>query len=141
MATTAGIIDFALHPPVGSLAPNLDTGGPYPAGSHTLLNFSGSRPVADSYGVIVIATSIGVYYGKQVGYVSGDGQVDGYVWEGMLAQVVPQHQMVGGAWVATQTVPIVNGKQLVTWDEAFPGRLGLWVAPSVQVDLYYLLAL
>lgn len=138
MPDVAGLVDFYLHPPLGLLAPHLDTSGPYAAGNHQITQFSGSVAVASTYGVLMRMSTLNPAAGYVDGFVSLDGLVDGNVYFQQLAQLGVQHQLFGGAWVLTQLAAIDNIFMPVLWNVALPGRLGLLVAPENAVDLYYL---
>lgn len=144
-ATPAGLIDFLLHPPVGALVPKLDGLGPY-AGLVTLTEWSRTLgpiftrlPINVTYGVIVqLAGAIPAGWGYTAGWVSADGQSDTSSYTPRLGQLVVQHQFLTGSWVTTQVVEVVSFPQLILWNEALPGRLGLLVAPHISLDLFYL---
>lgn len=138
MTVTQTLVDFALHPTISALTPHLDTTGPYAAGNHQITQFSGSIPVADTYGVLVRMSILNPAAGFTDGFVSLDGLVDGNVYDNLLCQLGVQHQMLGGAWALTQLCNIYNVFLPITWDQAFPNRLGLYVPPKNAVDLYYL---
>jgi hypothetical protein len=42
-------------------------------------------------------------------------------------------------WVTTQYEDIAYNGQMLQWDVALPGRIGLFVEPGCQLQLYYLL--
>lgn len=138
MPTVQGIIDFALSPPLGSLTPHLDTSGPFAAGNHQITQFSGSVPVADTFGLLVRMSSLNAFAGYTDGFVSLDGLIDGNVYDNWLCQIGVQHQMLGGAWALTQLENVLNVFVPILWHVALPGRLGLYVPPLNAVDLYYL---
>jgi len=141
-SVTQGIIDFALSPPLGVLNAHLDGNGPYGPGSHTLTTWdnSGSTSnVADTFGVLIqFNGSIPPFLGLTIGYDDGASVVmDEY--ETRLLQVVAQHQLLSGAWVVSQIEDLFALPFLVRWAEALPGRVGLYVSPGINVDLFYLL--
>jgi hypothetical protein len=144
---SSGIIDFALHPPLGLLTNVLDANSPY-SGDNTIttwLDGATIRPVGDTFGVIVIVTSL---IPPNLGYVIGAGLGGGAIFEGTLYdlrlfQLVVQHQLALGlgGWVTTQQVQSHSLAALITWEEAIPGRIGLAVLPGLAVDLQFLRAL
>lgn len=137
MTVTSGVIDFALHPPLGLLTPHSDSSGPYTGFSNTLTTFSGSVPVADTYGVYVTSDVVPGPWGIYGGW-DGPGSETGDLFQPRIAQLVVQHQLSTGLWVTTQMEDIVQTGQLVLWAEALPGRLGLAAEPGCSVQLYYL---
>lgn len=135
-----GIIDFALSPPIGVMNLHLDGAGPYGPGSHTLttwLNSGVLTNVSDTYGVMVqFNGSIPPFLGLNIGYSDGALIVaDEFV--NRLCQVVVQHQTLSGAWVVTQLSDLNVLPFAMRWEEALPGRVGLYVAPHINVDLFY----
>jgi len=138
MPATAGIIDFALHPPLGLLSSTLDTGGPF-TGYGTRTTIAGS-PVANTYGMLaVVSGTIPAGLGYYLGWPSDTGLFDGRVYEDRLFQVVVQHQLASGLWVTTQEVNSHKLGEIILWDVALPGRIGYWCLPYVSIDMYKLL--
>jgi len=141
--SAAGVIDFALHPPIGFLTPRLDTAGPYAGGQHLLTTWNDSgtvRNVSDSFGVMVQQTgSIPTKLGFQLGF--DNGLQEGYEYEFRTIQLVVQHQMLGGFWAVTQRIESHTMGDFYLWAEAFPGRLGLYILPVLSFNLYFLRAL
>ena len=143
--TITGLIDFALHPPLGLLEPRLDYYGPY-QGNNTITTWSLTpgpvytpRPLTDTYGVMVqLDGALPPSWSHSLGWVSEDGQYDETVYDPPIAQVVVQHQFHSGAWVTTQVAAIATWPTALTWQVALPGRVGLLVAPYVSVDLFWL---
>ena len=139
---TQTLIDFALAPPLGVLNAHLDGNGPYGAGSHTLTtwdNAGSTSNVADTFGVLCqFNGAIPPFLGLTIGYDDGASIVmDEY--NQRLLQLVAQHQLISGAWVVSQVADLFALPFLVRWQEALPGRVGLYVAPDLSVDLFYLL--
>lgn len=137
MTVTSGIIDFALHPPLGLLTPHSDTTGPYSGLGNTLTTFSGTVAVADTFGVYVTSDVVPSPWGVYLGW-NGPGSETGDLWVPRIGQLVVQHQLSTGLWVNTQLEDIVQVGQLVLWDVALPGRIGLAAEPGVSMQLYYL---
>jgi hypothetical protein len=148
MPTTAGIIDFALHPPLGLLTNKRDVTGPY-SGDNLLTTWNDSgtiRNVSDTFGVLVIVDGaippkLGLTLGCSMG---GSSIFEGDEYQQRLAQVVVQHQLfpvVFGGWVTTQIVDTHSLATLILWQEALPGRIGLRTLPGISMDLQYLRAL
>ena len=139
-----GIIDVINNLPIGILTPVLDTDGPYAAGNHSITTWHAGavlHNVGDTFGVIVqINGAIAPHLGRQIGYDDGVA-VNLDLYETRITQVAVLHQMLGGAWVATQAADIVYAPNLIRWVEASPGKLGLYVSPTWSVDLYFLFAL
>jgi hypothetical protein len=142
-----GVIDQFLHPPVGALTNKLDTNGPYTAGSHTLTTWNDSgttRQVSDTFGVLAIVNgAIPAYWGREIGWDDPITAAGGTYYEGRVLQVVVQHQLLLGlgGWIDTDTYDLNRAFNLCLWHEAFPGRIGLLVAPGWSFDLQYLMAL
>jgi len=137
-----GIIDFAFSPPIGVLNPHLDTAGPYGSGNHTLTTWTPSgfpaQPVANTYGVMVqFNGAIPPKLGLIPGYDDGALIVTDF-YEFRLVQLVVQHQFLGGAWTVTQIEQLHVLPFTIRWQEATPGRVGLFVLAGIQVDLFYL---
>ena len=144
MPPSTSIIQQFLHPPVGVLTSLLDGNGPY-SGIVTLTNWDDAgtpRSVTDSYGVLTQVTVIPPELGFSNGWVHLSDPVTGEEYEKRLVQIVVQHQLLlGGAFVTTQLLDSHMLSDMVLWEEAFPGRIGLYVLPGVSVDLYFLRAL
>lgn len=142
---TTGLISYLTHPPVGLLEPRLDGFGPH-QGNKTLTTWSSTLPpivttlpVARSYGVIVqLEGALPPKWSFNQGWVSDDGQYEESVFFPPIAQLVAQHQFPTGSWVSTTVVAVDRFPMMVLWNEAFPGRLGLRVAPLLAVDLFFL---
>lgn len=148
MPLPAGIIDLATHPPFGWLTNVLDTNGPYGPGSHSLTTWNDSgttRGVQDSMGVIAIINgSIPAGLGFTFGWDGSPGPLfDGHRYQSRMIQIVVQHQLLLGlgGYVNTQIEEQFRIAELHLWDIALPGRLGLYVAPSLHFDLQFLRAL
>lgn len=150
---TQGLIDSLLHPLLGSLSPHLDAAGPY-TGNVTLTTWSSTlgpiftpQPVRDTSGVIVQGFgAIPPGWGLIEGYDDGvDVSADYY--HNRFVQVVVQHRLrrttdglvATGPWVTTQLFDVHILPQLILWEVALPGRIGLYTAPGIEVDLYYLM--
>jgi hypothetical protein len=143
---SSGIIDSALHPPLGLLTNVLDANSPY-SGDATITTWSDGgtiRAVGDTFGVIVIVSSL---IPTPLGYTIGAGLGGGSIFEGTeydlrLWQLVVQHQLALGlgGWVTTQLFDSHQLAAIVVWQEAIPGRLGLFVLPGLAVDLQFLRA-
>lgn len=137
-----GIIDFATAPPIGVLNDHLDSAGPYGAGQHTLttwINGGVLSTVSDTYGVrLNFNGAIPPYLGRTLGYDDG-GLIVMDEYQNRLVQLVVQHQFLSGVWTVTQLEDIFTMPLTFRWSEALPGRIGLYVAPSIAVDLFYLL--
>lgn len=121
---------------------HLDTAGPYTSGSHTLTTWLPAggplANVSDTYGVMAqFNGAIPPKLGLQPGYSDG-ALIDADVFESRIAQLVVQHQTLSGAWLITQLVDLFILPFTVRWQEALPGRIGLFVSPFVAVDLFYL---
>ena len=141
---TIGVIDVIQNLPIGVLTPLLDGNGPYSAGNHIISTWNDSgttRNVSDSFGVIVqINGAIASKLGRTIGFDDG-AAVNLDVFEDRITQLAALHQMLGGAWIATQVSDVVYAPALFRWVEALPGRIGLYVSPTWAVDLYFLRAL
>jgi len=138
-----GIIDTAIHPPLGILAAHIDTNGPYPAGSHTLdvWNNSGSvRGINESFGCIAVLDGvIPPELGQTIGWDGGGGPIfDGVSYALRMLQIVMQHQLLSGQFVNTQVDDQFTTAEVHLWREAIPGRMGLYVAPMLSFNLFFL---
>jgi len=141
----ASLAQYLAHSPVGLTLPKLDGNGPY-SGNLTLTEWSRTLPPIATNVPINITQGVQVQlygaiptgWGFTSGWYSEDGQSDASEYTPRLAQLVVQHQFLNGVWTTTQTVDIVSFPQLVTWQEALPGRLGLHIAPYIELDLFYL---
>lgn len=141
-----GIIDLFLHPPITLMRPVLDEFGPYSSGSHELANFGWDngvitpRLVSQTWGVTAqLAGAIPAGWGFTQGWVSNDGQSDESVYDPPLAQLVAQHQFPNGAWFTTTYLLVDRFPVTAFWQTAFPGRVGLLVAPHISIDLFYMI--
>lgn len=145
MPQGATLIDFYLHPPIGLLTLELDRHGPH-TGNKDITQWSSTpgpiftnHPVSASYGIYVQLNGlIFPTFGYETGWVSADGQYDEARYENRLAQVVIQHQFVGGAWVTTQLLDVHSVPRCIFWDVALPGRIGLLTAPGLSFDFFFL---
>lgn len=141
---SVGVIDVIDRLPLGILTPKLDFSGPYAAGNHILDTWDDNgttRNVSDTFGVIVqISGAIAAQLGRTPGFSDGF-DVDLEMFELRITQIAAMHQLLGGAWVASQVADVFYAPQLFRWVEALPGRVGLYVSPTWSVDLYYLRAL
>jgi len=133
-----GLIDYAFHPPLGTLTPHLVTTGPFPTGNYQFTIFNGVKPVSDTFGLLIRPSTLNPYAGFTDGFVSTDGLVDGNVYDQWLCQVGIQHQLASGAWVLTQLVNVTNPFFPILYEVALPGRIGLYVPPEMAMDIYYL---
>jgi len=142
-----GVIDTILHPPIGGLTNKLDTNGPYGAGSHTLTTWNDSgttRSVSNTFGMLAIVN--GTYppeWGLDLGWNDPITAFGGTYYRGRILQVVVQHQLLLGlgGYIDTQIENIFQAGKAMTWNEALPGRIGLYVAPGWSFDLQFLMAL
>lgn len=145
MSTPTGIIDFAFHPPLGLLGNHLDENGPYGPGSHTLDHFTNGGvdvPVDATFGILTIpygavAPELGVTLGWRPEI---DSHFDGDIYQDRVLQVVVQHQLAlgFGGWVRTQILNQYTFAAVLLWEEALPGRIGLYVAPNWTFDIQFL---
>lgn len=143
-----GIIDTILHPPFGALTNVLDANSPYGPGDHTLTTWQDggtTRDVSDTYGVLVIVSGLippklGVVPGALLG---GGTPFSGERYFDRIAQLVIQHQLLLGlgGFVTTQIEDFHMLGNLALWQEALPGRIGLFVHPLLSVNLQFLRAL
>ncbi len=147
MPTAVGVIDQWIAAPLGVLVNWLDGGGPYGPGDHTIYTWTKSGgagvPVAVTYGAIVqINGAIPPKWGYELGCTFGGGTpATGEIWQPRVAQLVVQHQvdvLGGGPYVTTQIYNLHTTAGLCMWNVALPGRLGLYVAPDIAVDLQFL---
>lgn len=151
MVQPTGVIDLLAFPPVGSLNPVLDTDGPYAAGDWQLTQFSttgafilpaGSYQIHGTYGVIVQPVgAIPPTWGYSLGFDSGGAiGAEGWRYYNRFAQLVVQHQVLGGYYATVDSVEIHTLSQLIIWPFRLIGgdQLGLNVSPGITVDLYYL---
>jgi hypothetical protein len=139
-----GVIDVLDRLPIGILTPRLDGNGPRGAGNwqvDTWDDAGTTRNVSDTFGCIVeINGAIAVELGRTPGFSDG-GTVDLETYEDRICQFSVMHQMLGGAWIATQVADLYIAPTLFRWVEALPGRVGLYVDPTWSIDLYFLRAL
>lgn len=142
---TTGLVSYLTHPPIGLVEPRLDGFGPH-SGNKTLTTWSSTLPpivstlpISRSYGCIVqLEGALPPRWSFQQGWVSDDGQYEESIYFPPIAQLVAQHQFPTGTWVSTTVAMIDRFPMLVLWQEAFPGRLGLHVAPNISIDLFFL---
>lgn len=142
---SSGVIDFFLHPPLGVLTQRLDYFGPY-SGNVTRTQYSSTpgpifTPIGVNltFGVIVqLNGAIPAGWGYTSGWEDPLGLLDENMYDERLCQLVVQHQLIGGAWITTQLLEVRSFPRLIMWEVAFPGRIGLLVAPGLAFDLFYL---
>lgn len=152
---TVDIIDQIATPPLGTLDIVLDENGPYTFGNYDLDTFvttvthgllpPGTHQVHGTYGVVIqlngaIPTTWGVKFGYSSLVSSGN---EGDIYENRICQAVLMHQLLGGAWVATDVEDVHRVPFLMQWPFRLIGGdlLGLNVSPGVAVDLFYLCVL
>lgn len=135
-----GIIESLLHPPINVLSVHLDTSGPY-SGNNTIYALGGGRDVDAYFGLYVRTVTIPPGLGLLDGYVDDVGEVDMAEYIDRLWQVVVQGTLFGGAIVANQVVDGHTADGLIVFEHLLPAKIGLYVLPFVEVDLYGLLLL
>jgi hypothetical protein len=141
-----GVIDQFVSAPLGVLLNWVDGNGPFASGDHTLTDWKKggvSVPLAITYGVLVIINgAIPPEWGFTLGAgLGGSTPFNGESWQPRIAQLVVQHQLNvlgGGPFVTTQITNTFQTGTLVMWNIALPGKLGLYVAPGISVDLQFL---
>lgn len=151
MPQNVSVIDNVSSPPLGLLRPVLDTSGPYGAGAHERATFTtdgtwvlpaGTHDVTGTYGVVVVVNgAIPATWGYEIGFGSGGALGDeGWRYDNRICQVVPLHQLFTGVFIALDYVDVHYIPQAIFWPFRLVGsdRLGLYVSPSIMVDLYYL---
>lgn len=101
---------------------------------------AGTYGVAGTYGIVwALNGAIPPTLGTLDGWVDPIGSIaDGVRYDQRLAQLVIQHQLLGGAFLNTQIVDIHYLTGGFTFDNALPSRIGIWVAPPLLLDLFYL---
>lgn len=141
MPQTVSVIQGLTAIPIGLLTPALDGNGPYATGNHVLstwLDGAATRNVSDTFGVIIqVNGAIAPKLGVTPGFSDGT-DVDLDTFDIRLTQLAALHQLLGGAWVATQVHDVFYAPFMTRWAEDLPGRIGLYVSPTWSVDLYYL---
>jgi hypothetical protein len=154
MPTITDVIDAVATPPLASLQQVLDTGGPYGPGSHYLQNFTtngafllpaGTYGISGTYGVL---TSINGAIPPQLGFSFGFNDAtlvsSGDEYHQRFVQVCLLHQLpITGAFIITETHDVNLVQQLFLWPSLIgsAARLGLYVAPGIHIDLFYLCVL
>jgi len=154
MPALTSIIDAVATPPLAAMQQVLDTNGPYTAGTHTLTQFvtngafllpAGTYNVSGTYGVIVSQVgAIPAGLGYRIGWTDPTGNYNESNYQQRMAQMVVQHQLpITGAWVTTDSVDCYTVSRLILWQGLVnaPGRVGIYVAPFLSFDLYYLCVL
>ena len=145
----SGVIDQFLHPPLGLLNPVLDDAGPYGPGTSTRNTFhtsgafllpAGTYNVSGTYGLVVVLNgAIPTTAGWEHGWDGAGGAIySGNRYYDRFGQIVVIHTLLSGAGVITQEVSIDHLQQLILWETALPSEIGIWVNPSVALDLFYL---
>jgi hypothetical protein len=139
-----GIIQSFTQLPIGVLDTALDSAGPYGPGSHSLTTWSQSgtiRNVNDTFGVVIqVSGAIAPKLGLQPGFDDG-GTVVLDTFQLRPVQAVQLFQTRSGVWVPLDVRNIMWLPYLLRWVEDQPGKLGLYVAPTWHVDLYYLITI
>lgn len=154
MPQYTGIIDSLAMPPLSTLLPVLDTGGPYGAGSHERDTFTttgagllpaGTYQVNGTYGVIVVVNgAIPPTWGWAEGFTSGGALgSEGVRYDNRICQLVPTHQVLSGFFAPLDYVDVHYVPQMLLWPVRLGGgsRLGLYVSPDIAVDLFYMCVL
>jgi len=97
--------------------------------------------VSDSFGCIVqFSGTIPPFLGFTVGGTDGL-LVSGDEWELRIVQILVLHQLFGGSWVTSQWADVDMLPWTMRWTEALPGKVVLYVSPSLAVDIFFLRAL
>lgn len=139
-----GIIESLLKLPIGILSEALDHNGPYGPGNHSLTQWQDVallRPVNDTFGVVVqISGAIAPELGLTPGFDDG-GTVQVDEFQKRIVQVVQLFQLASGTWVPLEVDDVHYAPYLIRWVEDMPGKIGLYVAPTWSVDLYYLVTI
>jgi hypothetical protein len=151
---TVDVIDSITNVPLASLQQVLDTGGPYGPGSHTLTDFTtagafllpaGTYPVSGTYGVIVqVNGAIPPESGYMFGWNDAALLPSGDTYFDRFAQLALLHFLpITGAAVVTQLEDVRTISQLFLWPILLlsPAKIGLWVAPNMHIDLFYMCVL
>ena len=141
-----GLIDFFLHPPIGAMGMHLDNYGPY-SGNVQLTSWSSTPgpvytplPVSNTFGAVIqLNGAIPAGYGYTLGWYDTLALYSEDRYDERLVQVVVQHQLLSGSWLSTQVMDVHSFPTFILWDVALPGRIGLYVAPGLSFDLFYLL--
>jgi hypothetical protein len=154
MPVDSSVIDAIAFPPLGALAPVLDTGGPYASGDHTLTTFTttgafllpaGTYQVHGTYGLVVVPNgAIPAAWGYDIGYDSGGALgSEGAIYHNRFAQIVPMHQVLTGFYLPLDRLDVHTVPWYTLWPFRLIGgdQLGVHVEPGVAVDLYYLCVL
>lgn len=152
MPTPGGVIDQFLHPPLGLLNPVLDEAGPYGPGSSTRSTFvtsgafllpAGTYQVSGTYGVIAVPNgAIPTVFGIDLGWNdAGYPLASGDHYRERFGQINVIHQLLSGVTVITQQFDLDTLENFALWDVALPAAIGIWVNPSMNMDLYYLCVL
>ncbi len=154
MPATSGVIDALATPPIASLQQVLDTNGPYGAGSHTIANFhtggafilpAGTYPISGTYGVLtVINGAIPPGLGLEIGWQDSGITDDGDIYYDRTLQLAIEHQLpITGAYVITNLYSSYRMTELFLWQGIVdaPSRIGLYVAPNLSFDLYFMCVL
>lgn len=135
------IIDTITAVPLGLLQPLIDEHGPFTGNNirDTWLHGGVTRNVSDAFGcVLQVNGSIAPRLGRTFGVDDGAALVLDEFQE-RIVQVAAIHQLLGGAYVASQVADVFYLPFMMRWAEALPGRLGLYVAPTWSIDVYYLM--
>lgn len=154
MTATTGLIDALAFPPLGSLNPVLDDGGPYATGDYSLSTFTtggafllpaGTYQVHGTYGVITVPSgAIPAAWGYEIGFDSGGALGnEGWRFFNRFCQLVPMHQLFSGFLLPLDRHDCNFAVDYLLWPFRLIGGdvLGLHVEPGVAVDLYYLCVL
>lgn len=156
MPSITDIIDAVATPPLASLQQVRDTNGPYSAGSHTLENFhtdgafllpAGTYSISGTYGVIAqVAGTIPAAAGYYKGYVDPAGVIfaSGENFLDLIGQVNLLHFLpITGAGIITEFHDLHHLSELFLWPSLLgsAAKVGLYVGPGWQVDLFYMCVL
>lgn len=133
-----GVVEQFIHPPLGVLGLHLDARGPFTAGSTTFSTWDGVESVSNTFGALVIPAAIPAEWGRIPRYIDAGLNVETAEYEDGWGQIVAMHQFISGAWVADQQRVLYQLRELELWESALPGRVGLWLAPGWEADIYWL---
>lgn len=145
LESVSRIIDSFVRPGFDKLATYRDYLGPY-TGNNTLTQWSETAgpiftrwSVSSSFGVVVNPEGpIPTGWGFREGW-SDDATAHVCVqWTPPFGRLYVQTQLANGFYLTTSIVTLDVFPCMVTWVDAPAARLGLWVAPNISLELFYL---
>jgi hypothetical protein len=145
LESVARIIDSFVRPGFDKLGTYHDYLGPY-SGNNTITQWSETPGpvftnwnVASSFGVVVNPVgAIPEGWGYRNGWVDEPTAHNCVQWEPPFGKLYVQTRLANGFYLTTSIVTLDVFPHMEVWIDAPAARLGLYVAPNIALDLFFL---